>query len=175
MYYGYINEWSVQYTHWTQYNIPMRCVISVNFTMLPMPPGPAAAERQRQPVVSAADAGRQPGHHERHEPGPDHGAADHGSRWTLMAIIAGSRYADSKVATVVKDGKDVAVIVPSMQQPFSFKYVSHQVTEGERVDNIAYQYYTDPTMWFRIADANPDVLFWDDLAPGLVLRIPVVR
>jgi hypothetical protein len=37
MYYGYINEWSVQYTHWTQYNIPMRCVISVNFTMLPWP------------------------------------------------------------------------------------------------------------------------------------------
>lgn len=37
MYYGYINEWSVQYTHFTQYNIPMRCVISVNWTMLPQP------------------------------------------------------------------------------------------------------------------------------------------
>lgn len=37
MYYGYINEWSVQYTHFTQYNVPMRAVISVNFTMLPMP------------------------------------------------------------------------------------------------------------------------------------------
>ena len=37
VYYGYINEWSVQYTHFTQFNIPMRCVISVNFTMLPNP------------------------------------------------------------------------------------------------------------------------------------------
>lgn len=37
MYYGYINEWSVQYTHWTQQNVPMRCVISVNWTMLSMP------------------------------------------------------------------------------------------------------------------------------------------
>ena len=37
MYYGYINEWSVQYTHFTQYNVPMRCVISVNWTMLPTP------------------------------------------------------------------------------------------------------------------------------------------
>lgn len=36
-YYGYINEWSVQYTHWSQYNIPMRAVISVSFTMLPPP------------------------------------------------------------------------------------------------------------------------------------------
>lgn len=92
-----------------------------------------------------------------------------------MTIIAGSRYADSKITTVVKDGQDAAVIVPSMQQPFSFKYVSHQVAEGERADSIAYQYYADPTMWFRIADANPGILFWDDLAPGIVLRIPVVR
>lgn len=37
MFYGYINEWSVQYTHFTQYNVPMRCVISVNWTMLPQP------------------------------------------------------------------------------------------------------------------------------------------
>lgn len=37
MYYGFVSEFSVQYTHWTQYNVPMRCVISVNWTMLSMP------------------------------------------------------------------------------------------------------------------------------------------
>jgi hypothetical protein len=37
MYFGYINEWSVQYTHFTQFNVPMRAVVSVNWTMLPMP------------------------------------------------------------------------------------------------------------------------------------------
>ena len=37
MFYGFISEWSVQYTHWTQYNVPMRCVISVTWTMLSMP------------------------------------------------------------------------------------------------------------------------------------------
>lgn len=47
MYYGYVNEWSVQYTHWTQYNIPMRCVISVSFTMLPTP--------SAQPAQNASD------------------------------------------------------------------------------------------------------------------------
>lgn len=36
-YYGYISEWSVQYTHWTESMIPIRCAISVNFTMLPQP------------------------------------------------------------------------------------------------------------------------------------------
>lgn len=36
-YYGYISEWSVEYTHWTQNMIPIRCSITVNFTMLPQP------------------------------------------------------------------------------------------------------------------------------------------
>jgi hypothetical protein len=40
-YYGYINEWSVQYTNWTQFNVPYRAVISVNWTMLPLPTGTA--------------------------------------------------------------------------------------------------------------------------------------
>jgi hypothetical protein len=36
-YYGYVSEWDVTITHWTQYMIPMRCVINVTFTMLPTP------------------------------------------------------------------------------------------------------------------------------------------
>lgn len=34
-YYGYVSEWDVQITHWTQYMVPMRCVIDISFTMLP--------------------------------------------------------------------------------------------------------------------------------------------
>jgi hypothetical protein len=34
-FYGYISEWSVQYTHFTAKMIPIRCAISVTFTMLP--------------------------------------------------------------------------------------------------------------------------------------------
>jgi hypothetical protein len=34
-YYGYITEWDVTVTHWTQYMVPMRCVIDVTFNMLP--------------------------------------------------------------------------------------------------------------------------------------------
>lgn len=37
VYFGYISEWSVQYTHFTQNMVPIRAVISVNFTMLPTP------------------------------------------------------------------------------------------------------------------------------------------
>jgi len=89
-------------------------------------------------------------------------------------ISAASRYADSTVATLVKDGQDVAVIVPSAQVAYSFSFTHHTVVTGDRADSIAYQYYTDPTLWWRIADANPEILWWDDLAPGTVLRIPSI-
>jgi len=35
-YYGYISEWDVTVTHWTQYMVPMRCVINIDFTLMPM-------------------------------------------------------------------------------------------------------------------------------------------
>lgn len=36
-FYGFISEWSVEYTHWTTSMVPIRAVISVSFTMLPAP------------------------------------------------------------------------------------------------------------------------------------------
>lgn len=39
-YYGYLDSWSVQYTHWTAAMVPIRCVISVSLTMLPTPANP---------------------------------------------------------------------------------------------------------------------------------------
>ena len=53
-YYGYITELDIQFTHWTQYNVPERCVIDINMTLLPPPakntslvatPGTAAASQ----------------------------------------------------------------------------------------------------------------------------------
>lgn len=89
-----------------------------------------------------------------------------------MMILANSRYANSAVVTVDKSGTDVAVIVPSPAVSYSFSFVTHQVADGERVDTLAYQYYTDPTLWWRIAQANPEVMFWDDLPAGAIIRIP---
>jgi hypothetical protein len=36
-YYGYISAWDVTYTHFTQYNVPMRCAVDITFTLLPPP------------------------------------------------------------------------------------------------------------------------------------------
>lgn len=34
-YYGYVTEWDYTITHWTQYMIPMRCLVDISWTMLP--------------------------------------------------------------------------------------------------------------------------------------------
>lgn len=34
-YFGYVSDWEVQVTQWSQYMIPMRAVINVDFTLLP--------------------------------------------------------------------------------------------------------------------------------------------
>ena len=91
-----------------------------------------------------------------------------------MTIQPNSRYSNSTVATVLKDGTSVAVIVPSAAVTYSFQYVSHQVAIGERIDTLAYQYYSDATLWWRIAQANPEIMWWDDLTPGTVIRIPQI-
>jgi len=45
---------------------------------------------------------------------------------------------------------------------------------GDRLDNLAYQFYNDPTLWWVLSVANPD-LPNDSLYPtlGFQLRIPI--
>lgn len=87
-------------------------------------------------------------------------------------ILPNSRYANSTVTTVVKEGVSVAVIVPSPAATYSFTYVNYQVAVGDRIDTLAFQFYADPSQWWRIAQANPEILFWDNLTVGTVIRIP---
>ncbi len=89
-------------------------------------------------------------------------------------ILPNSRYSNSTVATVEKDGSHVPVIVPSAAVAYSFQYISHAVTLGERVESIAFQYYTDASLWYRIAQANHEILWWDNLAPATIIRVPLI-
>lgn len=33
----------------------------------------------------------------------------------------------------------------------------HEVTKGEKLEHLAYQYYNDVSLWYLIADANPKI------------------
>lgn len=54
--------------------------------------------------------------------------------------------------------------------------VLHTVEEGDRLDHLAFKYYKQPRDWWRIADANPDVLSPFALlgdAPHVTVRLDV--
>jgi phage tail protein X len=93
-------------------------------------------------------------------------------------ITANSRYAQSTVVALNAlngtpwAGQDIATIVAGEQDVYTFNYAPYQVTQVDRIDNLAYSFYGDATKWWVIADANPQILDWGNLAIGTVLRIP---
>lgn len=90
-----------------------------------------------------------------------------------MTIAANSRYASSQVVALDQDGQVINVIVPGQQVPQTFTYISHMYTHTDRLDNLANQYYGDPTQWWVIANANPELdPDWTTITPGTILRVP---
>lgn len=89
-----------------------------------------------------------------------------------MAISANSRYANSTIITLDVDGSSRQVIYPRNYGNFSFTYVTHTYSSDETIDGIANTYYGDPTQWWKIAQANPEIMSWYDLTPGVSIRIP---
>jgi nucleoid-associated protein YgaU len=89
-----------------------------------------------------------------------------------VAIAASSRYASSAVVPLDRDGQIVNVIVPGQQFATTFSYVSHMITDNDRLDRLANQYYGDPSQWWQIANANPEWIDWSNIPVGTVVRIP---
>jgi hypothetical protein len=89
-------------------------------------------------------------------------------------FLANSRYFGLEPLAITLRGRVVAYLprrfVPS---PSRFQVVQeHTVVEGERLDHIAAQHLGDPTLFWRLCDANnamrPQAL---TETPGRVLRI----
>lgn len=90
-----------------------------------------------------------------------------------MAIGPDSRYAASTVVKLTDASGAVRyTIVPSHQQDFTVTFTYHQMSGAERIDLLAYEYYNDEGKWYMIADANPEIMDWDNLDPGVIIRIP---
>ncbi|MDX8391060.1 MAG: hypothetical protein R8K53_00575 [Mariprofundaceae bacterium] len=57
--------------------------------------------------------------------------------------------------------------------------IEHIVTSGDRLDLLARHYYNDDRLWWRILDANADVLHADELtladSVGETILIPRAR
>lgn len=90
-----------------------------------------------------------------------------------MGIQAGSRYANKDVQAVTdSSGNTRQTIMPQTRKAQTFDVIDHVWTATDRPDLIAGQMYSDETMWWVIAQANPEILDWADVAPGTIVRIP---
>ena len=52
--------------------------------------------------------------------------------------------------------------------------IKHISADGERWDQLAGRYYTDPMGYERILAANPGVPFFPVLPGGLTLYVPII-
>lgn len=88
-------------------------------------------------------------------------------------FFRGSRYLRVREYTVRDDrGREVSVKRTRRRQELDGDFV-YQVKSGDRLDLLAQKFYRTPRKWWRICDANPGLLYPDDLLePGLELVIP---
>lgn len=88
-------------------------------------------------------------------------------------IFIDSRYEKASVVPIADaSGRYRATIVPCCSPQVPDDFTLHRVVDGERLDMLAAGAYGDPEMWWRIADANPEVFYPDDIPAGTLLRIP---
>ena len=85
----------------------------------------------------------------------------------------GSRYEDAPPFTGVFNGIRARRITEATG------ILEHIVKEGDRPDLLAGHYYNDPGMWWRIMDANPDLLYAGNIIEeaqiGRTILIPGAR
>jgi hypothetical protein len=73
-------------------------------------------------------------------------------------FFRGSRYEPVETATLVRrDGTEIRYkrLRAVIREPAQMLYL---VQAGDRIDQVAWQVFRDPEMWWRIADANADLV-----------------
>ena len=79
-----------------------------------------------------------------------------------------------KIKTRVLDRKRYYTTIKYPEIPLSVDDFYVITTIGDRLDNLADQFYEDVNLWWVITSANPDVIKRDSfmLEPGIEIRIP---
>lgn len=88
-------------------------------------------------------------------------------------INENSRYALNRLGSLVDaSGHSRVFILPNEPGPVAFNYTLYTWHDDDRVDLLALDIYGVETLWWKIADANPEILNWLSLPTGSVIRIP---
>lgn len=89
-------------------------------------------------------------------------------------ITPESRYTAATIVTVPTRKGPRQTVVPPSPQDRIINYTSYLVRDGDRIDQLAHRFLGRATLWWMVADANPEVTDWFRLRRGSMLRIPHV-
>jgi hypothetical protein len=93
-------------------------------------------------------------------------------------IKKGSRYEKAVLFKPGEDGRAPFRGIRARAIGAARPVLEHHLRVGERPDLLSAHYYNEPQLWWRILDANPDVLYAGDLAgrdPADPLLVPSAR
>lgn len=87
-----------------------------------------------------------------------------------------SRYFDSLIDyfSIKENGENAPVIFYDFSELGTVNYVNYLWKEGDRVDNVAANFFLFPERWWIIAEFNPEIDDWFNVPIGSVIRIPRV-
>jgi phage tail protein X len=92
-----------------------------------------------------------------------------------MTIYANSRYedADLRSSTDVDNVASTTVYRNILGVSNTFTVMGYYQTKvGDRLDQLAYHFYSREDYLWQLADANPTLTLTDPLPPGLIIVIP---
>lgn len=88
-------------------------------------------------------------------------------------IGRGSRYESAPYVRVpTRQGEARALYAQRRRTELEYDFRWYVLKAGDRFDKLAADAYGDPTKWWIIAEANPEVFYPDSAAPGTAVRIP---
>jgi len=91
-----------------------------------------------------------------------------------MSISQFSRYADNLVTPIIDPTGTVraTILISPPDKATTYSISTYTWQNGDRIDYLAHSAYGDETQWWRIADVNPEILFWSTLKNGTQIRVP---
>jgi nucleoid-associated protein YgaU len=94
-------------------------------------------------------------------------------------FFKGSRYENNRLFAADESAEVIFNGVRARDIGEATGVIEHCIKVGDRLDLLARHYYNNDRLWWRILDANPQIMFATDLLLdewlGQVLLIPKVR
>lgn len=93
-----------------------------------------------------------------------------------MSIFKGSRYEYSNIDyfTTERNGADKPYVMYQFSNLGLTNYWEHVYKQGERLEQIAFKYYSRPEYWWIIPEYNPQIDNLNAIEPGTILKVPNV-